>query len=274
MSEEENKASTVKDIAETVSTIAKEIPIYNDAVQPAAKELGKGLTTIVKTVNVALAPLEIVVWGYSQIKDYVSSSVTEKLKNTPEEDIVTPKISVAGPALEALRFAGDEESLREMYTTLLANSMDKKTKNLAHPAFVEILKNMNSDEAKIMKFFASRFRQPIIDIESSKTELKGKAAHIQKFSLIGYQAECEFPDFTPNYIDNLCRLGLLNIRSDLHLTDESLYEPLINHPVTEEWKKKLKNESRKLEVTKGLIERTDMGFQFCKTCIIDKNNQA
>ncbi len=57
--DENNTPSTVKDVAEAVSAVAQAVPIYDDAVQPAAKELGKGLTTIMKTVNVALAPLEV-----------------------------------------------------------------------------------------------------------------------------------------------------------------------------------------------------------------------
>jgi len=272
--DESNAPSTVKDVAEAVSAVAKAVPIYDDAVQPAAKELGKGLTTIMKTVNVALAPLEVVIWGYDQIKEYVSATVTDKLEDIPEEDIITPKSSVAGPALEALRFVGNEESLREMYTNLLANSMDKKTEKLAHPAFVEIIKNMNSDEAKIMKYFTTRFRVPIIDVESSKSGENGQQAHMQKQSLIGYESGCDFPELVPNYLDNLNRLGLINIRFDIHLTAESIYEPIINHSVTEELKVKIQSEERIFVPKKGLVERTDLGFQFCKTCVIDKHTQV
>ena len=40
---EENK---IKDAAEAVKGILEAVPIYQDALQPAAKELGKGLQTI------------------------------------------------------------------------------------------------------------------------------------------------------------------------------------------------------------------------------------
>ena len=44
-SDENNTPSTVKDVAEAVSAVAQAVPIYDDAVQPAAKELGKGKKT-------------------------------------------------------------------------------------------------------------------------------------------------------------------------------------------------------------------------------------
>ncbi len=161
-----------------------------------------------------------------------------------------------------------------MYTNLLANSMDRKTEKLAHPAFVEIIKNMNSDEAKIMQYFATHFRTPIIDIESSKSGEKGQLAHIQKASLIGYESGCEFPELTPNYLDNLNRLGLISIRYDIHLTAESIYDSIINHSTTKEWKDKIEQEGRIFVPKNGLVERTDLGFQFCKTCVIDKHTQV
>lgn len=276
MSSEENKPSNVKDVAEAVSAVAKAVPIYDDAVQPAAKQVGKGLETIAKTVNVALSPLELVVWGYDQIKDYVSESVTEKLQNTKSEDVITPKTSVAGPALEALRFAGDEESLRDMYANLLANAMDKNTALSAHPAFVEILKNLNSDEAKIMKFFASAFRVPFIDIESESENVdnSGTTPHFLKFSMIGNDSGCDHPELTPNYLDNLQRLGLIELRNDAYLTKEGAYETLLDHKTTKDWDKKLQEKNRKISITKGYAGRTNLGLQFCKACVIAKQSQA
>ena len=51
------------------------VPVYQDVLQPAAQELGKALQTVAKTVHVALAPVSALVWGYDQIKDFVSTKV-------------------------------------------------------------------------------------------------------------------------------------------------------------------------------------------------------
>jgi len=68
---------------------------------------------------------------------------------TPPDQIVVPKPNVAGPALEALRYTWHEETLSDLYANLLAaSSMDKSTADGAHPAFVEIIRQLTPDEAK------------------------------------------------------------------------------------------------------------------------------
>jgi hypothetical protein len=37
------------------------------------------------------------IWGYDKIRDFISTTVAERLKNVPPENIVTPKPNVAGP---------------------------------------------------------------------------------------------------------------------------------------------------------------------------------
>ena len=95
MSDEENNTeSNIDTTINAVTNLVKAVPIYQDAIQPAAKEVGKALATITKTVNVALAPVRGLVWGYEKIEDFVSTKVSEKLRNTPEKEIVTPKPNV------------------------------------------------------------------------------------------------------------------------------------------------------------------------------------
>ena len=93
----------IRDVIDAVTGVAKAVPVYQDVVQPAAQEIGTALQTVAKTVHVALAPVSALVWGYDQIKDFVSTKVADRLKNVPPENIVTPKPNVAGPALESLR---------------------------------------------------------------------------------------------------------------------------------------------------------------------------
>ena len=72
----------IKKTAETVEGIVKAIPIYEDLLQPATQELGKGLEIVAKTVNIALAPLSGLVWGYDQIKQYLLNKITLRLSHT------------------------------------------------------------------------------------------------------------------------------------------------------------------------------------------------
>jgi len=38
--------SNIKDIIDTVRGLTEAVPVYQDAIQPAAKEIGKGLETV------------------------------------------------------------------------------------------------------------------------------------------------------------------------------------------------------------------------------------
>jgi len=95
---------SVKSVAEILGSVVK--PMYEDAVQPAAKQIGRTLETVTKTVNIALIPIKALVWGYEQIESWLTLRLADKLRNVSDEHIVTPAPVIAGPAIEALRYAG------------------------------------------------------------------------------------------------------------------------------------------------------------------------
>lgn len=144
--------SKVKDAADIVKGIVEHVPVYQDLVQPAAKEVGTALQTVAKTVHIALAPVSALVWGYDQIKDWVHKTVAEKLKDVPPEEIVPPRVAVAGPTIEALRFAAEEPTMRELYANLLATSMTAKKQAKAHPAYVDIIRQLEVIDVHLLNF--------------------------------------------------------------------------------------------------------------------------
>src|SRR5947208_1662292 len=105
----ENK---IRDAADAVKGIVEAVPVYQDVAQPAAKEIGTALQTVAKTIHIALAPLSALIWGYDQIKGYLIETLTQKLKDTPNERIIAPNPMIAGPIVESLRFSAHEPSLR------------------------------------------------------------------------------------------------------------------------------------------------------------------
>lgn len=270
---EENK---IRDAVDAVTGIAKVIPVYQDVAQPAAQELGKALQTVAKTVHVALAPVSALVWGYDQVKEFVSTKVADRLKNVPPENIVTPKPNVAGPALESLRYIGHESSLSDLYANLLAASMDKSTAQGAHPAFVEIIKQLTPDEAKLVGLFVNReMAFPLLDVrreyKTQTPEKNGGFEELVNFSLLGKIAQCEFPQLVPTYIDNLCRLGLATIPAMYEYTAPGVYEPLESAPEVQMLKSQIEL-SQEWSCTferKGL-RVTALGRQFSNICVLQK----
>lgn len=261
--------SNVRDTAEAVRGIVEAVPVYEDAVQPAAQELGKGLETVAKAMNVCLAPLRGLVWGWDQIEDFLQHKVAEKLSQTPTDEIIEPKPHVAGPAIEALRFTGYEESLRDLYANLLAASMDSKTVSLAHPSFVEIIKQMTPDEARLMKYFSTEELLPLISVRAELVEGSGGRDMAHNLSLFGKDANCEHEHLTPSYIDNLSRLGLIST-PDKFYTDAEVYEELENYPSVLELKNQIDSEEgQRSSNRRGLVQITHLGRQFIKACVID-----
>lgn len=269
--ENNSKDSNLKSTIEAVTGLVKAVPVYNDSVQPAAKEIGKSLETIAKTINLALAPISALVWGYEQIREFVQFRVAEKLKGIPEENIVTPEPSVVGPALEALRFTGNNVTLSELYANLIANSMDKDTIKKAHPGFVEIIKNMTSDEGLILKIFEPNDNKPIMDINLKlKTGTGGERKVVSHFSNIGAEAGCKYPELTPQYIDNLCRLGLLQIPAGRYLFGPNAYDVLIKTKEYDRLKEDFDTELTALTEIKRYVELTELGIQFKEACVNDR----
>ena len=267
MNDENKVTQTVK----AIEGVAKAVPIYQDALQPAAKQIGKGLETITKAINVVLSPISGLVWGYDHIQEFIESKIAEKLKNVPEDRIQTPSPLVAGPLLESLRYTGHEETLRELYANLLATSIDSKTVKNAHPGFVPILQSMSPDEAKIMRLFTTKINAPLIDVRGN-TKPEGFITIIRNFSSIGHNAGCAHPELTSNYLDNLIRLGLLEIPPDLRLISDSLYEALQDSPELTGIKQQVEaSDDLTLDFDKKKIHLTDLGKQFCAACVTDKN---
>lgn len=196
---------------DAVTALVKEIPIYEDALQPFAKETGKALQTVGKAINLALTPIEGAVWGFEKIKIFIENKLENKLKKIPIENIQSPQLSIAGPIFESLRYLSNEEMLRDMYANLLANAMDTDTKNNAHPSFVEIIKQLSSKEASLLLFLSNQENYPnVCSYESS---------HILSTEMDIYFLElCSDFENTCNIssaLDNYKRLRILDIESEV-----------------------------------------------------------
>lgn len=94
----------------------------NPNVKEAGNNLGKTALTITKTINNALLPLAAINYSFDKAKNYFANKFQEdistKASKIPQEDIIEPKASIAGPALQGLAFTHEEENLKDMYLSL------------------------------------------------------------------------------------------------------------------------------------------------------------
>jgi len=270
MQENENKETNVKATIDAVTGLVTAIPIYQDTLQPSAKQIGKSLETVTKTVNIALAPIKALVWGYEKIEEYITKRVSEKLNNVPEENIITPPPSIAGPAVEALRFSGDDINLRELYANLLAAAMDNRTTDLVHPGYVEIIKNLASDEALLLQAFISKIQFPVIDIIHVLPDNKGELISYSNFSHIHKLVNLKNPILTSTYLDNICRLGLAEIPAGRYIIRDGIYKPLETDISLKAIKLEIENQNGTVKFEQKMIRLTSFGQQFINNVVIEK----
>jgi len=267
---EENKDTNIKATIDAVTGLVQAIPVYQDTLQPSAKQIGKSLETVAKTVNIALAPIKVLVWGYEKIEEFISQSVTKKLQNVPEENIITPSPSIAGPTIEALRFTGEDLNLRELYSNLLANAMDNTTADSIHPGYVEIIKNLSSDEALILQAFCSQNQFPLIDIFHQIPELNSEVVVYRNFSHFKNFYNLKRPDLTSVYIDNICRLGLTEIPVGKYIIKKGLYERLENDNSLFTLKANIAQGKGFIDFNRKVIRLTNFGELFINNVVAEK----
>lgn len=263
--------SEIKDIIGAISESNAEIvkEVYSDVAKPLVQPAGEVAGLIPRAVKAALAPLEKWILQREYNIAETKKLLEEKLKNVKPENITPPEAHVAVPALQYLSYCMDNEELRDMYANLLANSMNSVIKKGVHPGFVEIIKQLSPDEAKVMKYFAKTPIVPTITVRYETSE-GGYIDKVKNFSNIGELSGCEQPLDINLYFDNLIRLGLLEASHLSHLTDKKHYEPLKSHPVIEAFSDQsivTKNGYLKSTLEEGFMARTDFGEAFCNICL-------
>jgi len=148
-----------KEILNEAKSLTTEV--YKDIAKPALQEFG---SVTGRTVKALLFPIRGLLWGWEQIEMIVEDGVKKKFEKIPEERRKSPEPEIAVPLLQALTYTAQNETLREMYINLLANSMDRDKEKVVHPSFVEIIKQMNTLDAKVLEKLAENlYYQKIIN---------------------------------------------------------------------------------------------------------------
>ena len=74
-----------------------------------------------------------------------------KYDNIPVEYQVEPTSYIALKGVNELSYALEEEHLKEMFENLLIADMDSRKQSKVLPAYIEIIKQLNKDDAKLFK---------------------------------------------------------------------------------------------------------------------------
>lgn len=254
-------------LIEVSEEIAKET--YNDAAKPIIKPTGQIVGLVPRAIKAALLPVEKWILGREYNLEETKKLLELKLQKVDPELIESPEPYIAVPALQYISYCMDSEELRDMYANLLANSMNKVVKNEVHPGFIEIIKQLSPDEARVLKEISKKRTIPVIDVKYVNEREEGITI-LHYFSDIGDRANCENPTEISMYFENLEKLGILKESSPLSsIVNKSIYEPLKNHNRIKELENIPKGygDLNKMKIEEGYFTITRYGEKFCEICI-------
>lgn len=265
---EDDPISAAKDGISLVAEIMKAAG-DNSHVKEAAGNLGKTAVTLTKTINNVLVPLAAINFAFDKARTYFSGKFQEeiaaKAAAIPPENIVEPKASVAGPSLQGLAFTHDEPNLKEMYLNLLATAMDSRASATAHPAFVEIIKQLDSEDAQLIRgALQSDFPIPIIQIRGNLPNQGGYSvlmSHVLDLTNSITRTAMESPQL-PAMIDNWVRLGLVEVAYDKHITDLTRYGWADQRPELIRLRQQPRGDESVVAYEKGILQCTQLGKRF------------
>lgn len=217
-----------------------------------------------------LLPLKDSIWMFEQVAGFLNEILPKKLRNTPDENIIPPDPVIAGPAIESLRYAKNNPTLADMYANLIANTMDKETVAKAHPGFTDIIRNLTSDEGLILNTLAPNIFKAVVDIKITANHINGELDGYNNLSMIGIQANVQHIDLTPSYIDNLCRLRLIEIPSGKTIVGDNYYDEIKNSPLYKTTVQNFEKQGFGTKVENKVLAITTFGNQFKQACLADK----
>jgi hypothetical protein len=132
---------------------------------------------------------------------------------------IPPRIAI--PMLESAALE-DDETLQEVWARLIANSTDPNFKESAHPGFIEIIRQLSSDEAIILTSFLQMEKYPILFTnlvvhDPSKIH-KVEPPSLYQLIYEQFKTWCEFlglkqPNNLRAYLDNLQRLQIIELEN-------------------------------------------------------------
>lgn len=215
----------MSELTDNIKTTLETVPaLYEDSVQPLAKEVGKTGGLIGRAINAALSPLEKWILNTEYNVAETKKLLEHRLANTPVEKIVAPEPYVAVPAFQAISYSMNSDELRELYANLLSKSMNSDTKNNVHPSYVEIIKQLSPLDAIVFKRIMESEVNPLIDLS-----MAGHTQNGDGYNVIYRNISCL--DFNYNNLsvsfDNLERLRLISIVNIGYL-NKSHYDSVLN----------------------------------------------
>ena len=249
---------------------------FGEAATPGGKAIGETFSAVaVLSRDVVVGSIAFLTFGWERIRDFVMEDLPKRLRSVPNERLTLPRPIVAVPALEAIRLVGGEPELRAMYANLLASSMDSLTADYAHPAFVEIIRQMVPEEARLFEHLARVEWVPAVTL-STQIQVNPPTYNVTD---VGYVTSLSEDvgisvDRIGTYLNNVMRLGLASVHRDHAIDPPSVYDRLLAKETVRRFEEQMKREHKTPKISRHTIGLTNMGRQFARVCLSDPSSSA
>lgn len=251
-------AGAIGDTLKTAPTL------YEDALQPTVREVGEFVSRIPRAINAAFSGLDKWILNKEYAIDETKKLLEKKLENVDPDKIVEPEAYVAIPAIQAISYSMNSEELRNLYANLLAKAMNSDTKDMVHPSFVEIIKQMSPIDSLVFKTIIERKGNPLINLIYENEQKDNLTINMNIIDIDVASIE------TINVsIDNLIKQSLVTIPDGRYYIEDHLYDQLLSSNQYKIAQQKFSSppEGFKLSYRKRLIEQTNLGNAFYEICV-------
>ena len=191
--------------------VAKQIPVseaYGDALSPGMKQTGSLVEDLVKTLRLALAPIQFT----AAIQDRYAGFLNRSIRRVPGEQRVAPPPQILGPVIEAIKYEPEGSDIEDMFSELLSRAFDKERVNEAHPSFPHLIKQLSADEALILKIIAESTRSQKPMRTTIRHKLVDKRFYFETIENNDFPAgRLYFADNLQFYMEHLWALNLAGI---------------------------------------------------------------
>lgn len=240
--------------------------IYGDLLKPGVKQAGKALDTVIGLGNTVLWPVAL-----ANEKARIALERNLEKYRVQLEDIAEDRISAIPPEIgvpiaEKLSYVTDSE-LSNLYVNLLAKASTIDTSHFAHPSFVNVINNLCPDEAIYLKELHKRGELPFLIAKLVKKGANEWRTFGDLLTAIETNIQMTFPHNATAYLSNFEGLGLIQIRRDIFIIADGLYESLeaVYKPKYEDVP--FDRETNEFKFERGKIEITPFGNLFMNACL-------
>ena len=190
-------------------------------------------------------------------------SFEQKVIEIPPSAIKEPALSLLGPTLEASKYYFEEESIRELFATCAAASLDRRKERELHPSFPEIIKQLSPADAKNLPLFT--MQRPVVEYYTKQRGSEARKTVLTNVFLAN-KAETDL-DLQSRSISSLTRLGLIEVEYEKMLVAEKFYADFYTTPFFINLSMEAKARGITAGISPGRARPTALGKAFISVCL-------